>query len=464
MRLRRAVVPALLLVALLGVLRVIAAPVASPALGYIAKVTCSQVFVGGLSRRAAIAELPDLAVARLIRTTVDIPRGRVRASVPLLASRVALHHPGLGCTLVPPRGRMVALPDEMPARLPVGPGEATTAWPYGELVEPVVPTDVDAALLESALARAFAEPRDDARRNTRAVIVARGGRIIAERYAEGFGPGTRFPGWSMTKSVGSALVGVLVGDGRLALDATDLFAAWHDAEDGRRAITLRHLLWMSDGLAHFEDYGPAGDATRLLFGAADIFRAAAATPVRHAPGTNWYYASAASNLIAQVVRDTVGGTLADYLEFPRRVLFGRIGMRSATMEPDPAGLLVASSFMYATARDWARFGQLYLNDGLWGDARILPEGWVRFSVTPAPTAPLGEYGAQWWLNAGAPTDTARRPFPRLPRDFFRAAGFEGQLVGVVPSADLVIVRLGLSRPDDAFDVQEFVGDVLAALR
>jgi CubicO group peptidase (beta-lactamase class C family) len=138
-------------------------------------------------------------------------------------------------------------------------------------------------------------------------------------------------------------------------------------------------------------------------------------------------------------------------------------MRSAVMEPDATGLFVASSFMYATARDWARFGLLYLRDGVWEGERILPEGWVRYSVTPAPAAPLGEYGAQWWLNAGAAKDSTRRPFPNLPREFYRAAGFEGQMVGVVPSADLVVVRLGLSRPDQAFDAGELLSDVLAAL-
>lgn len=133
------------------------------------------------------------------------------------------------------------------------------------------------------------------------------------------------------------------------------------------------------------------------------------------------------------------------------------------MEPDATGLFVASSFMYATARDWARFGLLYLQDGVWNGERILPEGWVRYSVTPAPAAPLGEYGGQWWLNAGAAADSMRRPFPALPREFYRASGFEGQMVGIVPSADLVVVRLGLSRPDEAFDPGQLVSDVLAAL-
>jgi CubicO group peptidase (beta-lactamase class C family) len=460
MRKRRAAVLVLLAALLLGV-RAAVTPIAGPALGYVAKVTCSQVFVGGLTPEAAMAELPDLAVTRVIRTHVDPSTGRVRASIPLVTSREAIHH-GSGCTLVPTSGAMVEFPVSQAGASP-GPGNSDLPWPDGDLVAPAVPPGVDQARLGAALDRAFTEPDPAVRRNTRAVVVVLHGRIIAERYADGFNAETRFPGWSMTKSVGSALVGILVGEGRLRLDSAALFPEWRDEGDPRRAITLGQLMWMSDGLAHDERYTPTGGATRLLFGAGDIAATAAATPLRSEPGTTWYYASAASNLISQLVREAVGGPLTDYLGFPNRVLFDRIGMRSAVMEPDATGLFVASSFMYATARDWARFGLLYLQDGVWNGERILPEGWVRYSVTPAPAAPLGEYGGQWWLNAGAVDDSTRRPFPALPREFYRASGFEGQMVGVVPSADLVVVRLGLSRPDEAFDPGELVADLLAAL-
>lgn len=442
------------------VLRLAVAPIANPALGYMAKVTCSQVFVGGLTPAAAVAELPDLAVTAVIRTAVDVPGERVRATIPGLAAREARHHKGLGCTLVPTDGAIAAFP-AMPTPTPL---PDTLPWPLGARVEPRVPEGVDAARMAEALERAFAEPDTATERNTRAVLVVHRGRIIAERYAEGFGPATRFPGWSMTKSVGSALVGVLVGQGVLSLDSASLFAEWRGAGDQRAAITLRQLMAMSDGLAHDERYTPTGGATRLLFGASDIAATAAATPRRHAPGSTWYYASAASNLIAAVARGVVEQSSDDWLTFPRRALFDRIGMTSAVVEPDATGLFVMSSFMYATARDWARFGLLYLQDGTWQGERILPEGWVAYSVTPAPAAPEGQYGAQWWLNAGTAADSTDRPWPAVPRDFYRAAGFEGQLVGVVPSADLVVVRLGLTRPDEAFDAGALMADVLAATR
>jgi CubicO group peptidase (beta-lactamase class C family) len=462
MRIRLVLRLAALVLSLWLIARVVGAPFARPALGFVAKVTCSQVFVGGLAPAAAIAELPDEPLAKLVRTTVDTSGGRVRASIPGIAVRTARHHPGLGCTLLPLKGELTIFPPQ-PRTPPLTAAHAQLPWPDGERVLRDIPEELSATQLRSALARAFAEPDRAAARTTRAVIVVYRGQIVAERYAPGFGPETRFPGWSMTKSVGSALVGTLVAQGRLHLDASGLFPEWLGDDDARRVITLRHLLWMSDGLAHDESYTPTGGATRLLFASDDIAATAAATPLRRAPGTVWYYASAASNLAARVMRDSVGGALADYLTYPRRALFDRIGMRSAVMEPDATGLFVASSFMYATARDWARFGLLYLRDGVWDGERILPEGWVRFSATPAPAAPLGEYGAGWWLNAGAADDSTRRPFPRLPRDLYRAAGFEGQTVAIVPSADLVVVRLGLSRPDTAFDLTELMTDVLEAL-
>jgi CubicO group peptidase (beta-lactamase class C family) len=462
MRLRFFLRAAAAAVALLLVLRVFGAPIANPALGYIAKVTCSQVFVGGLTPEAAIAELPKLSVTTVIRTRVDSDARRVRASVPLIAARVATYHPGLGCTLVPSGGEPQAFP-AMPAVAARSDSVNALLWPEGDQPLAQLPEGIDAALLDSALSRAFREPATGGERDTRAIVVVHRGRIVAERYADGFGPANRYPGWSMTKSVGSALVGVLVKEGKLSLDMNGLFSPWRASGDKRAAITLRQMLWMSDGLAADESYAPTGGATKLLFGARDIGATAMQAGQAKEPGSTWYYSSATSNLISQLVRDSVGGSLEQYLTFPRRVLFDRIGMQSAVMEPDATGLFVASSFMYATARDWARFGQLYLQDGVWNGERILPEGWVDFSRTPAPAAPLGQYGAQWWLNAGAASDSAKREFPRLPRELYYASGFEGQTVAVIPSRELVVVRLGLSRPDDAYDLTELIGGVLEAI-
>lgn len=453
---------AILVIALVLVLRFVGGPIASPALGYVAKVTCSQVFVGGLSPEAAVAELPKLSVTKAIRTKVDTEQRQVRATVPLIAARVARYHEGLGCTLVPTDGDPVTFP-AMPAVAAATDSATALPWPQGDQPLAQLPEGIDAVRLDSALTRAFREPTSGGERNTRAIVIVHRGRLVAERYAEGFGPGNRYPGWSMTKSVGSALVGVLVKEGKLSLDMNGLFAPWRESADPRASITLRQMLWMSDGLTADESYAPTGGATKLLFGSRDIGGTAMQATQAKAPGSTWYYSSATSNLISQLVRDSVGGSLEQYLTFPRRALFDKLGMRSAVMEPDATGLFVASSFMYATARDWARFGQLYLQDGVWNGERILPEGWVEFSRTPAPAAPLGQYGGQWWLNAGAPNDSTKREFPRLPRELYYASGFEGQTVAVIPSRELVVVRLGLSRPDDAYDLTELIGGVLDAI-
>jgi CubicO group peptidase (beta-lactamase class C family) len=175
---------------------------------------------------------------------------------------------------------------------------------------------------------------------------------------------------------------------------------------------------------------------------------AANKPLAHPPGSHWSYSSGTTNLIAWLHRRTFD-ELGDYLAFPRRRLFDPLGMASALIEPDASGTFVGSSYMYATPRDWARLGLLYLRDGVWNGTRLLPAGWVDYSLTPAPAAPKGEYGAQIWLNRGTGTDGADRPHPELPRDMFYLSGFEGQNVVVVPSADLIVVRLGLTRSGES---------------
>jgi len=208
---------------------------------------------------------------------------------------------------------------------------------------------------------------------------------------------------------------------------------------------------------------PFSDVLQMLYGEADPARYAARLTLVTTPGEAWSYSSGTTNIISRIIRDAVGGSLTDYLTFPRRALFDRIGMKSAVMEPSASGNLVGSSFMYATARDWARFGLLYLQDGVWAGERILPAGWVDYARTPTPGAPRGEYGAQWWLNAGAKDDPADRWFPDVPRDAYFCQGFEGQFVTVIPSRKLVIVRLGASVPFEAWDNNAFVAGIVAAV-
>jgi CubicO group peptidase (beta-lactamase class C family) len=431
-----------------------------PALGFAAKVVCSSVLVGGMTIDQAFIEMPDERLATLVRTRVDAERGRVSSTVlPLLGRREASLRPGMGCTLDSP-GRAVA---ELPPAIDTA---AAIAVRYAARPAPLdLPVEApgrgfDASRLEAAVAAAFAEPDPTVPRRTRAVVIVYDGRIIAERYADGYGPEHRFPGWSMAKSVTSALAGILVARDRLDLATNSLRPEWADPEDPRREITFEHLLHMSSGLEFDESYTPSGAATRMLFAAPSAAAFAAAHPLLHEPGTYWSYSSATTNLISDAIRRAVGGSVEDYLRFPHEALFEPAGMLSAVMEPDPAGTYVGSSFMYATARDWARFGQLYLQDGVVEGRRVLPEGWVEYSVRPAPGR-LG-YGAQWWLNAAPSPGAPGIRWPALPTDLYYASGFQGQHVVVLPSDSLVVVRLGVAAVDGAFDLGGFLGAVLAA--
>jgi CubicO group peptidase (beta-lactamase class C family) len=282
---------------------------------------------------------------------------------------------------------------------------------------------------------------------------------VGERYAPGFTAGTPLPGWSMTKAVIGALVGVLVKEGKLSLSDKKLLPEWE--KDARSEITLEDLLRMRSGLRFNEDYAnPLSDVNQMLWTEPDCGRYAASRPLAHAPGTHWQYSSGTTNILCRILRRAVGE--AAYPEFPRRALFGPLGMRTALIEPDAAGAFVGSSFMFASARDWARFGLLYMNDGIWEGKRILPEGWAKFSASPTPQSE-GQYGAHWWLKLqkelGGETEDAKR----IPPDAFYALGHEDQSVTVIPSRKLVAVRLGLSIYIDAWNHAEFVAGLLDAL-
>ena len=315
--------------------------------------------------------------------------------------------------------------------------------------------------LERALDNAFTEPGPDSKRNTLAVVVVYRGQLIAERYAPGIDESMPLLGWSMSKSLTNALVGVLVQAGKLDLYAPAPVPEWQHADDARKDITLDQLLRMSSGLAFSEDYVPGSDASNMLFNKYSAATFAASKPLAFEPDEHWEYSSGTTNIISRIIKEAVGGTLADNYRFAREELFDRIGMHSATLEPDASGSFVGSSYSYATARDWARFGLLFMNDGVWQGDRILPEDWVAYSKTPTPKAPQGQYGAQFWLNAGSRDDHSDRVFPDLPADAFWASGFSGQSVFIIPSRELVVVRLGTTL-DDSWDKGQFVAEVLSA--
>ncbi|AIO38715.1 beta-lactamase family protein [Burkholderia cenocepacia] len=451
---------AVALVAALGYTGYMLSRLAPIATGYAAKALCSGVFVSGRPA-ASVIDVDIMAgvhpLLKLVRPSIDPARHRAVATFAGFAQREADFRPGLGCTLALGPSR-----DVLPAALPpVADPSAGHAMP---VALGTAAAGIDARKLRAALDRAFDEPDPARPRRTRAVVVMWRGRIVAERYAPGFTADTPLPGWSMTKTVTAALAGMLVAQHKLAPDASALLPEWRGHADPRAAITLDQLLRMTSGLAFNEDYDdPLSDVAVMLFTQPDTARYASAKPLAAAPGTQWAYSSGTSAIVARVMRVAMGGTEDDYLTFPRRALFAPLGMRSAVFEPDAAGTLGSASFMYASARDWARFGQLLLQDGVWNGQRLLPEGWVRYLTRVTPLSTREEFGAHLWVRVPEPFDDRDTHASPLPADAFHAVGHEGQFVSVVPSRELVVVRLGLSRPESAWNHGAFLARVLDAV-
>lgn len=415
--------------------------IASVGCSYKAKALASAYFVSGLDPDPERApEVADEAyrLMRLFRARVDRERKTVTVSFVGLQPRTAAYRPGLGATLTP------------------GPLPPPPAWkaPAPASALPVR----ESAALRPILDAAFAEP-GPRRRRTRAVVVLQDGAIVGERYAPGITEATPLNGWSMTKSVMGALIGTLVGEGKLRLEDRRLLPQWCEPGDPRAEIALEDLLRMRSGLRFSEVYSdPLSDVTRMLFDGFDAGGFAASLPLEAPPGTRWKYASGTTNILSLIARRAVGE--ADYPSWPRRALFDPLGMPSALIEPDAAGTFIGSSFMFATARDWARFGLLYANGG----RGVLPEGWAAFGASPTPQEPNGRYGAHWWLKLSPELGGGTPPAERIPSDAFHALGHEGQCLTVIPSRRLVIVRLGVSIDIKAWDHAAFLADLLDALR
>jgi len=284
------------------------------------------------------------------------------------------------------------------------------------------------------------------------------GQIIGEKYAPGLDIHSKLAGWSMAKSVTNALIGILVAEDKLKTNDPAPVAEWKT--DVRKDITLNDLLQASSGLSWSESYFvPTSDFHNMFIKSDDKGAYAASRKLKQRPGELFQYSSGTTNILSRIIRQTTGEE--QYYRFPYEKLFYKIGMNETVIEPDASGTFVGSSYVFATARDWARFGLLFLNDGVWNGERILPEGWVAYSMTPAPSAKMGEYGAQWWLNRGAPEKPEIRKYPELPPDAYWADGFEEQFVMVIPGKKLVIVRLGVSH--HGFDFTKLALGILNAL-
>jgi CubicO group peptidase (beta-lactamase class C family) len=330
------------------------------------------------------------------------------------------------------------------AATPLPPQPAGVAWPTARWAEGPLPAGADRPALEAASAALFEPVGRGGLPDTRALLAVQGGRIVWQRFADGFDADSRFRSWSMAKSVTNALVGILVRDGKLALDAPAPVPRWQQrASDPRRALTLRHLLSMTSGLDS-ADGGDAADSfiARLLFGdfSSDTAAAAEKADLDYEPGTHWAYSTATTQIVSGIVARSVGGGRDGVRAFLERELIGPLGLASFVLEFDPAETPLGGGYAWASAPDWARLGLLYLRDGVWDGRRILPEGWVDFTRTVAPAENNGTYGAHFWINAEAAEEQFQMLRPGI--EAFQMNGNAGQYVVIVPDRDLVVVRLG----------------------
>jgi CubicO group peptidase (beta-lactamase class C family) len=429
------------------------------ATGVTSHVLCSETFVAGLDSDQVFAETirptPGIGLVDwALKYEVDRSRRQVVATVAGGFESRAIYRDGLGCLVVRGEEPLDHLqPNDIPPPTP----PLLPAIAGHDVVEP------RDARMRTVLDRAFAEPDHPPYRQTKAVVVVHHGRVIAERYASGYGVDTPLLGWSATKTVINAMIGVLVRQGKLSVDAPAPVAAWQEPGDPRHAITIGELMRHTSGLDLDETDSGFDPSTRIQFLERDTAKFAEAAGLEAEPGTTWNYTDGNYVILSRIIRDAVGGHAADVLRFLHAEIFDPLGIRGATLEFDAVGTPMGATYMLAPARDWARLGLLYLDDGVAGEKRILPEGWVRYSSTPTLDS---NYGAGLWTNRGTSDDIRRYVGLGMPRDSFFFNGVYGQYVVVVPSADLVIARFGVTQDWPDFDVAgtaRLVADAVRAI-
>ena len=412
--------------------------------GYAAKNLASAVFVSG--RNQADVEALDLnfSFIKFNRNKVDFENKTVTSRF-LWAKSTAAYREGYGVTLL--RGKAGKAGKAREAFL-----AADYPLPKDNYADYLQPGDPQTAARLEPIAKALVDERSY-NGHPFAFVVLHKGKVVAERYDNGISAQTQLLSWSMAKSFTNALVGIMVGDGLLDIGAPMDIPQWK--EDGRKAITLNDMMQMQSGLEWNEDYGNRSDVNLMLHRESDMGLYALSKPLEHEPGSFWYYSSGSTNVVMRYLRSKFASDEA-FLSYIRERLFAPLAIANPHFEQDMSGTPVGSSYLYVTARDYARFGQLYLDGGCIGGARILPEGWVEYTATPA-AASEGKYGSFFWLNRS-------HTFPSVPEDMFSCQGHDGQEICIIPSKELVVVILGYSpKPDRVIDFDGLLKDIIAQL-
>ena len=409
-----------------------------------AKIMCSAVFITGLAPEFAAENVgyftsPYEERAKLGKPVIDRANQAVHVKLPNGVTRTAKYLGNQGCVTLPVGKTSVNF---TPVSVKSGlPDPSTQQWPLGDVLpEESLPPEIDAGKLKQAVDAAFEPPEG----MTAAFVVTWRGRLIAERYGHGVTARTPLEGWSMGKSLTATMLGILIKEGAYELLQPAPIPEWQTSGDQRAKIRIADILQMSSGLRirapQDPDYDPSGpypDHVYLYTGSVNSFHYAATRPLQWPPSTVGRYHNTDPVLANYLIRLAVERRGEQYLSFPQRALFDKLGIRTMVMETDPFGNFLAQGYELAAARDWARLGNLYLQDGVWNGERLLPEGYVKFVSTPAPAWQADKraiYGGFFWINGNA-------TFP-VPRDAYYMAGAGGQTTLIIPSHDLVVVRLG----------------------
>ena len=417
-------------------------PILAAGSGFAAKNICSGHFLSGFDGETVRSQSLEGASGVFSNVDFKIDTDEKWAETSFFGQykRRAVFKEGLGCILLSKGQNQLGWSLDVDTTKTIA-SDAAVPWPEGAAGAP------DNERYKAFLDQAFNEESAESPRNTKAIVVVHKGRIIAERYADGVTSQTPLIGWSMSKSVTALLMGLLVQDGAIDIHAPAPIDAWNQDEgDHRSKITTDTLLRMSSGLEFDEDDSVLNDALVMLADSPDSFAYAAAKPLLHEPDTFYHYSSGTTVILSEIIEKTLGGVQESY-DFMQTRFFDRLGLDSAVLEPDATGTLVGSSYLYASPYDWARLGQFCLQRGVWNNEVILPDSWFDYVLTPTQTNQGNEYGAQFWLNR-TPNDPNQEGvdvgYPELPEDAFFMMGWQGQIVMIIPSKDLVLVRLGFA--------------------
>jgi CubicO group peptidase (beta-lactamase class C family) len=418
--------------------------------GFASKSVASGHFIDGRSLDMIQKGDNDINLVDLAKNEINDGEKFATASVYGFKKRKAIYREGLGATLIDDDFDVNKV-YEVPKRTK---SITNLPFPYGDIDAKfdTVFSNIDYAKLNASIDNAF-DKKGEKKKRTRSLLVIYKDKIIGEKYDTGFTKNSKILGWSMTKSITATYFGILQKQGKFDINKPAPMTEW--ANDSRKNITTNDLLHMNSGLEWEEKYDKISDATKMLFQAKDMSKCQIDKKRVGKTNNTWNYSSGTTNMLSGILRKQFK-THQEYLDFWYSALIDKIGMHSMVIESDMSGNFIGSSYGWATTRDWSKFGLLYLHKGNWNGEQIFDESWAKYVASPT-NGSKGEYGAHFWLNSGG-------RYPDAPKDLYSCNGFQGQMIFIIPSYDMVIVRMGLKEQKDGFDFNGLLKGVISAIK